>query len=331
LAAVPELLVVATSSAVDARDLVRSLERHLPAAGTVRSAPGLLAARRDGEGLIREDARRRGAVICVLAPGGPDLANHALLTVDAARSAGLAVAVIVVAGPGGADQRQVLREHAGCDVVELPDPQAPSGQVAGWPLAAWLAAEPLGAAGAVAPAPYAAWEEARVPDPRSAGRDAIDAALLDIVRTEGPILAGRAYRLYNRAAGGRQLTSIARAPLSSSAHRLRQQGRLVFVTPPGSAPGSDEDVLHLAGTPEVRVRELGPRALDEVPLTEAAELMRRLTAAGHARNDLPRVVLDTYGLVRMTAKAEASLARAREVAEGADHDERDDDDEHDAG
>jgi hypothetical protein len=73
------------------------------------------------------------------------------------------------------------------------------------------------------------------------------------------------------------------------------------------------EVLRPAGTPEVRVRELGPRALDEVPLREVAELMRRLRAAG--ATELPRAVLDAYGLVRMTAKAEDFLQQAMIVAD----------------
>jgi hypothetical protein len=60
------------------------------------------------------------------------------------------------------------------------------------------------------------------------------------------------------------------------------------------------------------VRELGPRTLDEVPPEEVAELMRRLRAAG--ATELPRAVLDTYGLVRMTAKAEEYLQYAEELA-----------------
>jgi hypothetical protein len=40
--------------------------------------------------------------------------------------------------------------------------------------------------------------------------------------------------------------------------------------------------------------------------------MRRLRAAG--ATELPRAVLDTYGLVRMTAKAEEYLQYAEELA-----------------
>src|SRR3954447_10715734 len=142
-ARVPELLLVATTSTFDARDLVRALERQAPEGVTVRSAAGLLAPRREGDGVVREAARDRGATVVVVAPGGPDLANHALLTVEAARAVGLPVAAVVVAGAGGAAQRPLLRERAGAaDVVELPDPQAPSGAVAGWPLGEWAAAEP---------------------------------------------------------------------------------------------------------------------------------------------------------------------------------------------
>jgi hypothetical protein len=314
---VPELLLVATAAAVDTRDLVRALERAVPDGVAVRAVPGLLAPTGDGR-LARDGARARGASVVVLAPGGPDLANHALLSVEAARAVGLAVAAVVVAGPGGAEQRAVLREHAGADVVELADLQAPSAAVAAWPLAAWAEAEPILAAGAgagaarVALAPYGGWEPRTVPDPRNAGRGAIDPVMLEIVAAEGPVLASRAYGLYNRAAGGRKLTTIARAPLSSAAYRLRAEGRVEIATS-AQAGEQGEDVLRLAGTPAVRVRELGPRALDEVPLEEVAELMRRLRTAGAA--DLARAVLDAYGLVRMTTKAEEYLGRAARLAD----------------
>lgn len=156
--------------------------------------------------------------------------------------------------------------------------------------------------------PYTAWPPHAAPDPRTAGREAIGPVLLEIVDAEGPILAERAYRLYVKASGGKALTSIARAPLSGATFRLKAAGAIEM------EEGSE--VLRPAGTAEVRVRELGPRALDEVPLREVAELMRRLRAAG--ASELPRAVLDAYGLVRMTAKAEDFLAQAEQVSEMAD-------------
>jgi hypothetical protein len=153
--------------------------------------------------------------------------------------------------------------------------------------------------------PYTAWAARPVPDPRSAGREAIGPVLLEIVHAEGPILADRAYRLYLKASGGKALTSIARAPLSGAAFRLRQAGAIEFA--------DGDETLRPAGTAPVRVRELGPRTLDEVPPEEVAELMRRLRAAG--ATELPRAVLDTYGLVRMTQKAEEYLDYAEELSQ----------------
>ncbi len=272
----PELLVVATSAGLDARDLVRALERAAPEGTRVRSAPGLLAEGEPGEGLVAEGALERGATVLVLAPGGADLANHALLTIEVARARGLVVPAVVVAGPGGAAQRETVRAWANADVVELPDPAAPMGRVSDWPLADWLAAEPVVTTGVgVALTPYGGWEPRPTPDPRTAGREAISAALQEIVRDEGPVYASRAYGLLNKASGGKKLTSIVRAPLSSAAYRLRQAGTLVVDESHGG-----EEVLRLAGTPAVRVRALGPRTLDEVPLEEVAALMARLREAG---------------------------------------------------
>ncbi len=308
----PELLVVATSAALDARDLVRALERAVGEGTQVRAAPGLLAEGEPGEGLVVDGARARGATVLVLSPGGPDLANHALLTIAAAREAGLPVPAVVVAGPGGAAQRETLRAHAMTEVVELPDPQSPMGKVADWPLEAWLAAEPaVASAAGVALTPYGGWAPRPTPDPRTAGREAISEALLEIVRAEGPVLAARAYGLLNKAAGGKKLTSIVRAPISASAYRLRQQGAIAIV-PAEATLGQDDEVLRIAGSPAVRVRDLGPRTLDEVPLEEVAELMRRLREAG--AGELRRAALDAYSLRRMTARAEELLGLAEELA-----------------
>ena len=52
-------------------------------------------------------------------------------------------------------------------------------------------------------------------------------ALLEIVEAEGPMLAGRAYALYNRAAGGKKLTTSRgrRSPPRSTGSRARAASR----------------------------------------------------------------------------------------------------------
>jgi hypothetical protein len=124
--------------------------------------------------------------------------------------------------------------------------------------------------------------------------------MLEIVGAEGPLQASRAYALYNRASGGKKLTTTARAPLSSAIHWLAQQRDIA----------KDDDVVRLPDQPAVRVRELGPRTLEEVPLDEIAELMRRLGSRDEAT--LKRGVLQAYGLVRLTTRADEYLGQAIE-------------------
>src|SRR4051794_4197267 len=145
--------------------------------------------------------------VVIAVPAGPGLQNAALLALEAARGAGLAVPAVIVTGwpepPSRAllDERAMLERHAGVLVDHLRDG-------AEWPVGDW-AGGGVSAADEAAPArvaldPYQAWEEHPVGDPRQASRAAIMETMLDIVAAEGPMQATRAYALYNRAAGGRK-------------------------------------------------------------------------------------------------------------------------------
>ena len=159
--------------------------------------------------------------------------------------------------------------------------------------------------------PYVAWEARPVADPRTAGADARMPVMMEIVEAEGPMLAKRAFDLYTRASGGKKTTTAVKAPLAGAAWRLKIQDRLT-IGREGATTIEDEDVLRVAGSPPVRVRELGPRSLEEVPLDEVAALMERLAEAG--ASDLMRAVLDTYGLIRLTARADQYLEEALRLA-----------------
>jgi hypothetical protein len=148
-------------------------------------------------------------------------------------------------------------------------------------------------------------------DPRSTPRPRIMEAIADIVTAEGPMRASRAYALYNRAAGGKKLTTIARAPLSSAVYWLAREGKL-GLTRAEDIPWQDDDLVRTPDGAAVHVRELGPRTLEEVPLDEIAELMRRLREARGIAGPaaLKRAVLDLYGLVRLTTRADEYLTLA---------------------
>jgi hypothetical protein len=279
----------------------------------VASAAGGLLAPLTARYAVRDLARELGFPLVLAVPAGPDAVNLARLTLESARGAGLGVAAVVLTGwpdpPDRVllDERRLLAELAGVPVEVHPSVR---------PLRApeWLAA-----ADAPAPAPraevvldpYEAWEPRPVSDPRATPRPRIMEALLEIVAVEGPMTATRAYALYNRAAGGRKLTSIARAPLSSAVYWLAREQRVVL-TRRDEIPWQDDDLVRTPETPAVHVRELGPRTLEEVPLDEIAELMRRLRAAHGTTGPeaLKRAVLGAYGLVRLTTRADEHLGLA---------------------
>ena len=250
---------------------------------------------------LRDLALELGAPVVVTVGAEPALTGQARLDAEAMRAVGLPVAAVVIADwpdpPGRVllDERVLLYE-----VTEIPVLTLSPGETPDWPVDEWKEAEVAGEAAPqrVTLEPYREWEGESPGDPRSAPRPRIMEAMLEIVAAEGPMLATRAYTVYNKAAGGKKLTSVARAPLSNSIYHLAREGKVVLE--------GDDEVVRLPDTPKVVVRELGPRELIEVPVDEIAELMRRLGP----QPDLKRAVLNTYGLVRMTARAEEYLARA---------------------
>ncbi|MCW3062862.1 MAG: nuclear transport factor 2 family protein, partial [Solirubrobacterales bacterium] len=223
------------------------------------------------------------------------------------------------------DERELLTDLAGAPVLTLPErPDAAREAVHDWPVEEWLSATPGPTGGteqtpvaAVALEPYTAWASRPMGDPRATPRPQIMAAMLEIVAAEGPMTATRAYSLYNRAAGGKKLTSVARAPLSSAVYWLAQE-RKVILTRKDEIPWQGDDLVRLPDSPAVRVRELGDRALDEVPLDEVAALVDRLrTARGlSGEAELKRAVLSAYGLVRLTGRADEYLGLAIGLVDG---------------
>lgn len=299
----------ALADAARAADVV-ALDAHVLAPLTTRYA-------------VRDLATELGAPVVIAVPADDGLTAHARAAAEAARATGLAVAAFVLTGWPDPPSRVLLDERVMLyETTDVPVLTLSPGETPDWPVEDWRAAVPAGAKpGAASPQrlalePYHAWDGDPPLDSRSAPRPRIMEALEEMVRVEGPLLTNRLYAIYNKAAGGKKLTSVARAPLSNSVYHLAREGKLEL-TRAEEIPWQGDDQVHAPGTPAVIVRELGPRELIEVPLDEIAELMRRLVNSGHG-GDLKRAVLDTYGLVRMTARAEQYLAAAEELLSSAE-------------
>lgn len=288
-------------------------------------APGGLMASLTERYTNRDFARELGLPLVIAARATGGVTNQVRLVGEAARAAGLTVAAVVLTGwpdpPNRVqlDERELLTSKARVPVVTLPG--------SGWPVADWFDAEgpvPATAPGEPQAAPaaapvaldeYDAWQPHQVGDPRNTPRPQIMQTMLEIIDAEGPMTATRAYSLYNRAAGGRKLTSVAKAPLSSAVYWLAREDKITL-TREGDIPWQGDDMVRMPDQPAVRVRELGPRSLDEVPLDEIAELAR-LIRSSHGATDateLKRAILSTYGLVRLTSRADEYLGLAIDLA-----------------
>jgi dethiobiotin synthetase len=294
----------------------------------IAAAPGGLMASLTERYSNRDFARELGLPLVVAARAAGGVTNQVRLVGEAARAAGLAVAAVVLTGwpepPNRVqlDERDLLSKIARAPVLTF----AGASEAERWPLLEWMETEapvhdeqPPADAIPAAPItldPYDSWQPHQVGDPRNTPRPQIMQTMLEIVDAEGPMTATRAYSLYNRAAGGRKLTSVAKAPLSSAIYWLAREEK-VTLTREADIPWQADDMVRMPDQPSVRVRELGPRSLDEVPLDEIAELTRRIRGANGTSDptELKRAILSTYGLVRLTSRADDYLGLAIDLAE----------------
>jgi dethiobiotin synthetase len=317
-----------------ARPLIAAKPMGPGAAGRplIAAAPGGLMAPLTEHYSNRDFARELGLPLVIAAPAAGGVTGQVRLVGEAARAAGLAVAAVVLTDwpdpPNRVqlDERELLSKIARAPVLAItelqrapvadwmdaqpPVPAAPSAAAAAEPATRAATAEP------VTLDPYDAWRLHQTGDPRNTPRPQIMKAMMEIIEAEGPMTASRAYALYNRAAGGRKLTSVARAPLSSAIYWLAREDKITL-TREADIPWQGDDMVRLPDQPAVRVRELGPRGLDEVPLDEIAELVKllRVSRGTSDPTELKRGILSTYGLVRLTTRADEYLGLAIDLAD----------------
>jgi Protein of unknown function (DUF3320) len=104
--------------------------------------------------------------------------------------------------------------------------------------------------------------------------------LEEIVRVEGPMYASLAYRRYRRASGGQRLGPQVKRTFNQAMSQLIRSRRVVQIE--DDIAGQIGKTVRLPGTPQVIVRELGDRALEEVPYSEVGTLMQQILDRGEA-------------------------------------------------
>ncbi|MDE0476236.1 MAG: AAA domain-containing protein [Gammaproteobacteria bacterium] len=160
-------------------------------------------------------------------------------------------------------------------------------------------------------APYAVWTpRGSIPDPRTASQEELVALLTEVVEHEGPVVAIRAYRLINLAAGNQRLSKLATRSLNRAC-AAAVRTRVLVDSNPLNEPGQVRLVLRTPDQTGTIPRERGKREFDELPPEEVAALCRLLNARspGLEREALKRQALAELGWVRLTPKVTSFLDR----------------------
>ena len=140
--------------------------------------------------------------------------------------------------------------------------------------------------------------------------------LCKIVAVEGPVVGDRLLSAYVRASGGRRVGRAIANALDRAVMSAVRRGVLVVDNPLGTRSVRAR-TYRLPDQPVVQVRQLGPRAFEQLPPAELAALIVE-AAEVTGWNDEPtlyRATLGLLGLKRLTANVLNQLRQARRLTQ----------------
>jgi hypothetical protein len=148
-----------------------------------------------------------------------------------------------------------------------------------------------------------------VPDPRTAGVDAIVGPLISIIDSEGPMFCSLAYRVYAKAAGLQRVGREIRSNLNRAVAAAVRRGLLVMANELGTRDQINQ-VVRKTGVPPVRLRTRGPRSFHEIPPSEVLALVKGLRASTPTLEgeDLLGAVLYVWEIGRTTSQIRERFA-----------------------
>lgn len=143
----------------------------------------------------------------------------------------------------------------------------------------------------------------------SATRDEIIDGLLKIVEIEGPVTGSRLQRAYVLSSGGQRVGRAIAKQLNVALTQAIRSNRLLAENPLNQA-GVKPRTYRISSHPEIKLRSLGPRNLDEVPPTELAAAMELAQSQYGATSDddIMRYTLWIYGRKSLTQTVRETLA-----------------------
>lgn len=150
--------------------------------------------------------------------------------------------------------------------------------------------------------------------PQEGSNRQVEEGLMSIIDVEGPVTGDRLTLAYMAASGGRRGSMIER-DLKNSLKRLIRRGE-VLEEQLRNVAGTRHTTYRLPDQPIVRLRELGPRDLVQVPSRERIALMAKVLEEGQPESDEAalRQALRLYGRTSLTQVVRDALEPALEAA-----------------
>ena len=158
--------------------------------------------------------------------------------------------------------------------------------------------------------PYVQWMGSGLPAAKEPNLRAVETGLVEIIRTEGPMLGRVAFERYQQGSGGGRLDVRIQEVLSIAARRAVAGGRVQQIT--DTSLTISDATLFASGQDDVLLRELGPRRIFDVPKSEIVTAFSMLLSSGVAHDELDEELLSLFGLMGLTPQTVEFLGEARQ-------------------
>lgn len=163
------------------------------------------------------------------------------------------------------------------------------------------------------------WIVRPVADPRRASQAQFMDGLVEILTAQGPMQGLNLFQTYAKAGGLLKITKPVRSKFERAVLLAEKAGQLMIEREDDTEIDGPEDprgwIIRLPEQDRVWLRTAGPRGFGEIPLSELAAFVLEIRCQDEflGREDISRMILEHYGLQKLTALVGRRMARVFEA------------------
>lgn len=166
--------------------------------------------------------------------------------------------------------------------------------------------------------PFTEWTPRAVADPRRASQAQFMDGLSEILAAQGPMQGLHLFQTYAKAGGLMKIAASVKSRFKHAVLTAEKSGALLIERENDTEADDPDDprcwILRLPDQERVILRTLGPRGFSEIPLTELAAFVLEIRCRDEflGREETARLILDHYGLQKLTGLVQRRIARVFE-------------------